>query len=82
MKERQPQRPRRSTLAVPGSSTKMIEKAAALTVDQVLLDLEDAVAVDAKAEARGTVINALNDIEWSRHMFTHILKSTLNFSVN
>ena len=65
MKERQPQRPRRSTLAVPGSSTKMIEKAAALTVDQVLLDLEDAVAVDAKAKARGTVINALNDLEWS-----------------
>ena len=41
----QPARPRRCTLAVPGSSEKMMAKAAALSVDQVFLDLEDAVAI-------------------------------------
>ena len=60
----QPARPRRCTLAVPGSSEKMMTKAAALAVDQVLLDLEDAVAVDAKASARASVIDALKDLSW------------------
>lgn len=63
----QPNRPRRCTLSVPGSSSKMIAKAATLAVDQVLLDLEDAVAVDAKVEARTTVIDALNQQRWSAH---------------
>ena len=61
----QPTRLRRSTLAVPGSSTSMIEKAAALTVDQVLLDLEDAVAPNAKVAARGAVIRGLNNLQWT-----------------
>ncbi len=60
----QPARPRRCTLAVPGSSEKMMTKAAALAVDQVLLDLEDAVAVDAKASARASVIDALKGLSW------------------
>mgnify|MGYP001443289327 CR=1 FL=1 len=62
---KQPNRPRRSTLSVPGSSPKMIAKAATLPVDQVLLDLEDAVAVDAKVDARATVIEALNQQPWA-----------------
>src|SRR6185369_6878789 len=37
-------RPRRSNLAVPGSSPKMLEKAKGLPADQVFLDIEDAVA--------------------------------------
>ncbi|MFD4438103.1 aldolase/citrate lyase family protein, partial [Bacillus safensis] len=41
-------RPRRSVLAVPGSSRKMIEKAKSLPADEVFLDLEDAVAPIAK----------------------------------
>ncbi|HEX6261632.1 MAG TPA: aldolase/citrate lyase family protein, partial [Actinomycetota bacterium] len=45
-------RPRRSCLAVPGSSPKMLAKAASLPADQVFLDLEDAVAPDAKEESR------------------------------
>ena len=61
----QPNRPRRSTLSVPGSAQKMIDKAAALAVDQVFLDLEDAVAVDAKAQARGMVVEALNSKAWA-----------------
>ena len=37
-------RPRRSCLAVPGSSARFLEKAQGLTADQVFLDLEDACA--------------------------------------
>ena len=58
-------RPRRSCLAVPGSSPKMLEKAQGLPVDQVFLDLEDSVSPLAKEEARGNVIAALNDGDWS-----------------
>ena len=43
---------RRSLLAVPASNPKMVEKSMNLLVDQVFLDLEDAVAPQAKSEAR------------------------------
>ncbi|MGH3655078.1 MAG: HpcH/HpaI aldolase/citrate lyase family protein [Micromonosporaceae bacterium] len=58
-------RPRRSCLAVPGSSTKMLGKAQGLPADQVFLDLEDSVAPLAKDEARKNVVAALNDGDWS-----------------
>ncbi|WP_295147539.1 MULTISPECIES: CoA ester lyase [unclassified Saccharopolyspora] len=58
------QRSRRSCLAVPGSSAKMIDKARGLAVDSFFLDLEDAVAPLAKAEARGRVVDALNEGGW------------------
>ncbi|MBE9375697.1 CoA ester lyase [Saccharopolyspora sp. HNM0983] len=58
------QRSRRSCLAVPGSSEKMIDKARGLDVDQFFLDLEDAVAPLAKDEARDRVVAALNDGGW------------------
>ena len=54
-------RPRRTCLSVPGSSDKMIEKAGSLPADEVFLDLEDAVAPDAKADARRRVAAALAD---------------------
>jgi citrate lyase subunit beta/citryl-CoA lyase len=57
-------RPRRSCLAVPGSSLKMLDKARALPADQVFLDLEDAVAPLAKPEARKNVVAALNIGDW------------------
>ncbi|RCW42797.1 citrate lyase subunit beta/citryl-CoA lyase [Halopolyspora algeriensis] len=57
-------RPRRTCLAVPGSSPKMIDKARGLDVDQFFLDLEDAVAPLAKAPARETVVAALNEGGW------------------
>jgi citrate lyase subunit beta/citryl-CoA lyase len=50
---------------VPGSSAKMIEKAKSLSADEVFLDLEDAVAADAKAEARTRVAVALTEPGWS-----------------
>lgn len=61
-------RPRRTCLSVPGSSEKMIGKAKGLPADQVFLDLEDAVAPDAKAEARTRVAAALADDGWGDQM--------------
>jgi citrate lyase subunit beta/citryl-CoA lyase len=45
-------RPRRSALYMPASNAKAIEKARSLPCDVVILDLEDAVAPDAKEMAR------------------------------
>ena len=45
-------RSRRCVVAVPGSSEKMIGKSLEFQVDQVFLDLEDAVAPGMKAQAR------------------------------
>ena len=59
-----PVRARRTSLAVPGSSQKMIDKARTLPVDLVFLDLEDAVAPAAKAEARTRVVAALAEGGW------------------
>src|SRR6476660_4433469 len=58
-------RPRRTCLSVPGSSKKMIDKAKGLPADEVFLDLEDAVAPDAKAEARTRVAAALAEPGWA-----------------
>ncbi len=57
-------RPRRSCLAVPGSSTKMLGKAAGLPADQVFLDLEDSVSPLAKVDARANVVAALTGGGW------------------
>ena len=57
-------RSRRSCLAVPGSSVKMLDKARGLAADQVFLDLEDAVAPLAKPEARKNIVAALNEGDW------------------
>jgi citrate lyase subunit beta/citryl-CoA lyase len=58
-------RPRRSCLAVPGSSLKMLGKAQGLPADQVFLDLEDAVAPLAKPDARKNIVAALNEGDWA-----------------
>ena len=60
----QPRRRRRCQLSVPGSNQKMVEKAAASGVDHVFLDLEDAVAPNAKVGARDIVVDALNNLDW------------------
>ena len=59
-----PKRARRVQLAVPGSSDKMMRKAAESAADHVFLDLEDAVAPKAKVAARGQVIEALTTLDW------------------
>jgi len=52
-------RPRRSVLYMPGSNARALEKARALAADGLILDLEDAVAPDAKALARDQIAAAL-----------------------
>jgi citrate lyase subunit beta / citryl-CoA lyase len=61
-----PRRLRRVQLSVPGSSEKMMAKAAASAADHVFLDLEDAVAPSAKVEARGKIVTALRTLSWGR----------------
>jgi citrate lyase subunit beta/citryl-CoA lyase len=52
-------RPRRSVLYMPGSNARALDKARALPADALILDLEDAVAPDAKELARSQVCEAV-----------------------
>jgi citrate lyase subunit beta/citryl-CoA lyase len=52
-------RPRRSLLFMPGSNARALEKARNLTADGIILDLEDAVAPDAKGLARDQIAQAI-----------------------
>lgn len=52
-------RPRRSVLYMPGSNTRAMEKGRSLPADALILDLEDAVAPDAKEQARANIKDAL-----------------------
>ncbi|GAB7035601.1 CoA ester lyase [Streptomyces sp. NPDC021749] len=51
-------RPRRSVLYMPGANERALEKATSLPADALILDLEDAVAPDAKTDARKRVAAA------------------------
>src|SRR5258708_18404971 len=84
-------RPRRSVLYMPGSNARAIDKAKSLPVDGVIIDLEDAVAPDAKADARAQVAKAVSaggfghreviirlnalDTPWFRHDFDAALSA-------
>ena len=52
-------RPRRSVLYMPGANERAMEKARTLAADTLILDLEDSVAPEAKAEARSRVAAAV-----------------------
>lgn len=52
-------RPRRSVLYMPGSNPRALDKARTLAADGLIFDLEDAVAPDAKEQARRQVCEAL-----------------------
>ncbi len=52
-------RPRRSVLYMPGANARALEKARTLPADALILDLEDAVAPDAKVQARIQVTDAV-----------------------
>lgn len=54
-------RPRRSCLYMPGANPRALEKAKSLTADMLILDLEDAVAPDAKAQARQVISDVVNE---------------------
>lgn len=59
MSQSQTLRPRRSVLYMPGANQRAMAKARTLAADGIILDLEDAVAPDAKAQARGYVAEAV-----------------------
>jgi citrate lyase subunit beta / citryl-CoA lyase len=52
-------RPRRSVLYMPGANTRALEKAKTINADALIFDLEDAVAPDAKSDARSNVAAAV-----------------------
>lgn len=52
-------RPRRSILYMPGSNARALEKGRELPADGLILDLEDAVAPDAKETARRQIVEAV-----------------------
>jgi citrate lyase subunit beta / citryl-CoA lyase len=54
-----PVRPRRSVLYMPGSNQRALEKARSLAADALVLDLEDSVGPEKKAQARELVVNAV-----------------------
>lgn len=54
-------RPRRSVLYMPGSNPRALAKGKELPADALILDLEDAVAPDAKAAGREAIATALAD---------------------
>jgi len=55
---------RRTELACPAHSLKMMAKAAASEADEVIFDLEDGCAFSQKVEARKTLIEALNSLDF------------------
>ena len=59
-----PHRVQRSMLSVPGSRPGLFPKAARSGADQVMIDLEDAVAPDDKEAARDTVAAGLSEVNW------------------
>lgn len=61
-----PLRPRRSVLYMPGANARALDKARTLDADALILDLEDAVAPDAKAQARTQVAAALREGGYGR----------------
>lgn len=60
MSETEAFRPRRSCLYMPGANTRALEKAQSLPADMLVFDLEDAVAPEAKGEARAAIVAAVN----------------------
>ena len=62
--------PRRSVLYMPGANERALEKAKGLEADALIFDLEDAVAPDAKAEARDRVCAAVAGGGYGRRELT------------
>lgn len=61
-------RPRRSLLALPGSSERFLKKATSLPADALVIDLEDAVAPSAKEAARRLVAQAIAKTDYGERV--------------
>ncbi len=70
MGEQAAYRPRRSVLYMPASNARALEKARSLPVDALILDLEDAVAPDAKEQARENACAAARSGDYGRREVT------------
>ena len=57
---------RRALLFMPGDSRRKIEKGAAMDVDSIIMDLEDAIALNQKDIARESVREALREVDFGR----------------
>ena len=57
---------RRALLFMPGDSRRKIEKGAAMDVDSIIMDLEDAIALNQKDVARESVRDALREVDFGR----------------
>ena len=76
-------RPFRSMLYVPGSNARAMDKCASLPVDALILDLEDAVAPDAKADARDIVAAKLREAPFgSRYVLVRINALTTDWGAD
>jgi citrate lyase subunit beta/citryl-CoA lyase len=67
-----PVRPRRSVLYMPGSNARALEKGRDLPADGLILDLEDAVAPEAKLQARDAVVKSLRQGFGEREVLVRI----------
>jgi len=63
-------RPRRSVLYMPAANERALEKAKTIAADAIIFDLEDAVAPDAKPEARANAVAAVQSGEYGNRELT------------
>src|SRR5689334_11700251 len=71
-----------SLLYVPGNSEKMILKARESAADALILDLEDAIAVEQKLEARALVVRALREMTFDgKEVYVRINPLTTDFGL-
>jgi citrate lyase beta subunit len=57
---------RRALLYMPGDDMRKIRKATTLGVDSVCMDMEDGVSLNRKAEARNTIVEALDSLDFGK----------------
>lgn len=63
-------RPRRSVLYMPAANDRALEKAQTIPADAIIFDLEDAVAPDAKPDARGKAVAAVQSGNYGNRELT------------
>jgi citrate lyase subunit beta/citryl-CoA lyase len=63
-------RPRRSVLYMPAANERALEKAKTIPADAIIFDLEDAVAPDAKSDARRRAVDAVKSGEYGNRELT------------
>lgn len=72
----------RSLLYVPGNSEKMIAKARLSAADGIILDLEDAIAIEQKESARYTVARILREVDFrQKQVFVRINSLNTSYAV-